>query len=354
MRGNPGGYLNQAIFTSNLFLKQGNPILSVRARTGEVESYSATDAPHQPSIPLVVLIDGHTASASEIVAGALQDHDRALIVGTTSFGKGLVQTLFKLDGGYALKMTTAKWYTPSGRSIQKERKLLPDGEFVEVMPDSLETDSVKRRVRSSSPTLAASSTAAAASRPTVIVRPDTLTTAEQKLVQSLAPKQQIFAAAAAGLRGRAEGQGSVHVHRDAADAPRVHCADPCEGRDRRFNAARVGRYRDRSDHRHSHHGARIRRLVGEAQVSVGEDTQLMKAIDVLKTASTQQQLFAMAHSQDGGEQVVTRGNRSDCEWRCHAVRGVSRYWRLSRSCTHCTSVTLFSFRSSSRSSSTSC
>src|SRR6185503_615952 len=96
------------------------------------------------SVPLIVLVDGYTASASEIVAGALQDHDRALILGTTSFGKGLVQTLFNLDGGYALKMTTGKWYTPAGRSIQKERKLLADGQFVEVHPDSLESAADKK------------------------------------------------------------------------------------------------------------------------------------------------------------------------------------------------------------------
>ncbi len=138
LREDPGGILDQALAVSNLFLREGQEIASVRGRNTPPQVYTAKERPVLPTLPLVVLVDGGSASASEIVAGALQDHDRALIVGTTSFGKGLVQTLFPLDGGYALKMTTAKWYTPSGRSIQKERKLLPDGELVEVHPDSLE------------------------------------------------------------------------------------------------------------------------------------------------------------------------------------------------------------------------
>ncbi len=193
MRGNPGGFLEQAISTSNLFLPQGRSILSVRGRTGEVEAYSATDAPKEPTIPIVVLVDGRTASASEIVAGSLQDHDRALIMGTTSFGKGLVQSLFKLDGGYALKMTTAKWYTPSGRSIQKERKLLPDGEFVEVMPDSLETDSARRARPQYKSDAGRIVYGGGGITPDIIVKADTLSTPEQNLLKTLAPKSQIFA-----------------------------------------------------------------------------------------------------------------------------------------------------------------
>ena len=119
LRGNPGGFLDQSLSISNLFLKEGQEIASVRGRNVEPQTYYAREKPIAPSLPLVILTDQYSASASEIVAGALQDHDRAVIVGTTSFGKGLVQTVFNLDGGYALKMTTGKWYTPSGRSIQK-------------------------------------------------------------------------------------------------------------------------------------------------------------------------------------------------------------------------------------------
>ena len=144
LRRNPGGFLDQALEMSNLFLNRGQEILSVRDRQGVSELHKAERDPVAPKLPLVILTDAYTASASEIVAGALQDHDRALIVGTTSFGKGLVQSVYRLDGGYAIKLTTGKWYTPSGRSIQKERRLLDDGQFVLVRPDSLESDSTRR------------------------------------------------------------------------------------------------------------------------------------------------------------------------------------------------------------------
>src|SRR5204862_1409937 len=86
-------------------------------------------------VPLVVLTDGGTASAAEIVAGALQDHDRALVLGSTTFGKGLVQSLYSLDGGYSLKLTTGKWYTPSGRSINRESRITDDGRVLEGRPE---------------------------------------------------------------------------------------------------------------------------------------------------------------------------------------------------------------------------
>jgi carboxyl-terminal processing protease len=191
LRGNPGGILDQSLAVSNLFLKKGQEISSIRARNGETQTYPATDDPVAPTLPLIVLTDARSASASEIVAGALQDHDRALVMGTTSFGKGLVQSVFPLDGGYALKMTTAKWYTPSGRSIQKERKLLPNGDFVEVLPDSLETDSARKSrpiFRSDAGRVVYGG---GGITPDIIVPADTLSTAEQKLFNAFAPKTVI-------------------------------------------------------------------------------------------------------------------------------------------------------------------
>ena len=136
LRGNTGGSLEQAVRITNLFLSQGEEVLRARYRNAPDEVYGATEVPLLPEAPLVVLTDGASASAAEIVAGALQDHDRAVIVGDTTFGKGLVQDVFRLDGGWALKLTTGRWYTPSGRTIQRPRRLTPDGRLVAVAPDS--------------------------------------------------------------------------------------------------------------------------------------------------------------------------------------------------------------------------
>ncbi len=121
LRGNPGGLLDEGVAVSDLFLDAESEVVETRSRIPEQnETYYASRNPMDPDLPVIVLVDGFAASASEIVAGALQDHDRALVVGTPTFGKGSVQTLFPLPGGNYLKLTTAKWYTPSGRSIHRE------------------------------------------------------------------------------------------------------------------------------------------------------------------------------------------------------------------------------------------
>ncbi len=118
MRNNPGGLLNQAIYVSDAFLNSGE-IVSTRGRNvADGDRYNATSGDLAEGKPIVVLINGGSASASEIVAGALQDHRRAIVVGTKSFGKGSVQTVMPLRGEGAMRLTTARYYTPSGRSIQ--------------------------------------------------------------------------------------------------------------------------------------------------------------------------------------------------------------------------------------------
>ncbi len=120
LRGNPGGILDQGIAVADLFLPAGRTVVETRGQ-GRNDSGSLRTSREGAfeDLPVVVLLDHGSASASEIVAGALQDHDRALILGTTSYGKGSVQSLFRLSGGNVLKLTTARWYTPQGRSIER-------------------------------------------------------------------------------------------------------------------------------------------------------------------------------------------------------------------------------------------
>ena len=304
LRGNPGGILDQSLSVSNLFLKKGQQISSIRARNGENQTFLASDDPVAPKIPLVLLTDGRSASASEIVAGALQDHDRALIVGTTSFGKGLVQSVFPLDGGYALKMTTAKWYTPSGRSIQKERKLLPSGEFVEVMPDSLETDSVRR----SRPTFKSDAGrvvyGGGAITPDIIVRPDTLTTAEQKVFNIFAPKT-------ADVRATL-----MDYSLELKKTVKPNFAVEPSWREEFYRRLQTkGVTIDHAQYEQA--GPEIDRLLGSTVArlafgdstakrrSVPEDNQLARAIEVLKQSQSQQDLFAIAQR----EQATASANR---------------------------------------------
>src|SRR5262245_28133886 len=135
LRNNPGGLLDQAIAMSDAFLDKGE-IVSVKARkTEDVQRWNAKPGDVTGGLPIVVLINGGSASASEIVAGALQDHRRAIILGTRSFGKGSVQTIMQVTGGGAIRLTTALYFTPSGRSIQKEG-IKPD---IEVEPAKIET-----------------------------------------------------------------------------------------------------------------------------------------------------------------------------------------------------------------------
>ena len=120
LRDNPGGYLQAAISVADKFLKNGQSVLVTKGRTASSnQEYQSPKGSGDQFFPLVVLINKGSASASEIVAGAIQDHDRGLLVGETTFGKGLVQTVFPLSQGTGVSLTTAQWYTPSGRLIQR-------------------------------------------------------------------------------------------------------------------------------------------------------------------------------------------------------------------------------------------
>lgn len=143
LRNNPGGLLDQAVKVSDAFLERGE-IVSTRSRKAEdTQRYNSTPGDLAHGLPIVVLINGGSASASEIVAGALQDHRRAIVMGTRSFGKGSVQTIMPLSGHGAMRLTTARYYTPSGRSIQATG-IDPD---ILVEPAKVEKLTTPRRTR---------------------------------------------------------------------------------------------------------------------------------------------------------------------------------------------------------------
>ena len=120
LRGNPGGVLPQAILVANRFLPRGSMIVYTRGRVSDsAQDYRAIESSNYLNLPMVTLVNRNSASASEIVSGALQDHDRSLIVGETTFGKALVQSVYRVSGGAGAAITTARYYTPSGRLIQR-------------------------------------------------------------------------------------------------------------------------------------------------------------------------------------------------------------------------------------------
>jgi carboxyl-terminal processing protease len=120
VRSNPGGLLNEGVAVTGRFLKRGQTVVSHRGRTSPEKPYTASNGSSSRDYPIVVMVDRYSASAAEILAGALQDHDRAYIFGDNTFGKGLVQTVFPLSENTGLALTTAKYYTPSGRLIQRD------------------------------------------------------------------------------------------------------------------------------------------------------------------------------------------------------------------------------------------
>jgi carboxyl-terminal processing protease len=142
LRTNPGGLLNQGVRVSDLFLNPGQKIVGMRGRLPEANrDYADTAKQRWPDLPLLVLVDGRSASAAEIVAGALQDHDRAVLVGTPTYGKGSAQSVIPFGPEGGLKITTARWFTPAGRSIAKKRPIDDDtDDQLPAKPERFRTD----------------------------------------------------------------------------------------------------------------------------------------------------------------------------------------------------------------------
>ena len=184
MRQNPGGLLDAGIAVSDLFLERGQLISETKGRDPrQSQSLYAETPDAYPNLPIVVMVGPSSASATEIVAGALQDHDRALVLGRTTYGKGSVQSLFQLPGQNWLKLTTARWYTPVGRSIQGPYGIDAD---IAMMADTLSADSIGDRPEYRTD-LGRTVYGGGGITPDVLVNPDTLTLQEQTYLRALQP-----------------------------------------------------------------------------------------------------------------------------------------------------------------------
>ncbi|MEO7083584.1 MAG: S41 family peptidase [Gemmatimonadaceae bacterium] len=292
LRGDPGGIVTESRDIANMFMQQGQQIAAVKGREGPAEVDVASNAPIAPSIPLVILTDERSASASEIVTGALQDHDRALVVGQTSYGKGLVQSVYKLDGGYALKITTGKWFTPSGRSIQRPRKFV-NGQFVEETPDTNETNTTKKTRPAFKSDGGRVVYGGGGITPDVIVQDDTLTTPEQQFARSIAPKGQDFFTVLADYAtelGKTAGPNfTVQPAWVNEFYNRLQAKNVVTDR-KQYDAA--SRYVNRAiEQRVAHYQS------GDSTAKrrdLAYDAPLRKAIDLLTKATSQRDLFTMA------------------------------------------------------------
>ena len=182
LRSNPGGLRDEAVDAADLFLDPRRPILVSRGRApGDNHSWSDLRPQRWAGLPIVVLVNEGTASAAEIIAGALQDHDRALVVGDTTYGKGIVQTVFTLGPELALRLTTARWYTPSGRSIQ--------GASLDSAMGAERGDARQASFHTTGGRLLA---VAGGIVPDLVLGADTLTTAESAFAQSLGAEVPAF------------------------------------------------------------------------------------------------------------------------------------------------------------------
>jgi carboxyl-terminal processing protease len=202
LRFNPGGLLDQGVKVADLFLDAKQEIVATRGRArGSTKEFYDEARQAWPALPIVVLVNDGTASAAEIIAGALQDHDRAVVVGAPTFGKGLVQTLFPLAEGVALKLTTARWYTPSGRTIQRIAKSEEDqaqeaamaaNDTVLGQPDKEHSDSALKTRPIFHTDAGRVVRGGGGIVPDLVVRPDSLTDSEKEFAKALGTNLPLY------------------------------------------------------------------------------------------------------------------------------------------------------------------
>ncbi len=309
LRGNPGGLLEEGVAVTDIFLDSGTEVVETRSRVPDQnDKFFAEHRAVEPGLPVIVLVDGFSASASEIVAGALQDHDRALVVGTPTYGKGSVQTLYPLDGGNFLKLTTAKWYTPSGRSIQREPSdpgvMVAMGEPGEMVAGAAAeavvyyTDSGREVFGGGGIT------------PDLIVRSDTTTEAEREFRTSLGEQlgayyDAVFRFAVAYSDSHPELKPDFSVTNDMVSGLYAWIQDSgIEVSRELYDGARRLVEREL--------GIQLATVAFDEKISLRRrlfiDRQVETAAELLREGETPAQLFALAGSREGDEWPPAREN----------------------------------------------
>ena len=296
LRSNPGGLRDEAVQAADLFLDGQKEILMSRGRApGDNHRWADTLPQRWRWLPIVVLVNGGTASAAEIIAGALQDHDRALVVGDTTYGKGIVQTLFPLGPGTALRITTARWYTPSGRSIQGAALDSAMGAAHERAHDAGFRSDAGRLLSGGGGIV-----------PDVVLRRDTLSTAEQAFARALegqvAAFRDVLTAYALELRQSSRVSSPDFVVTSAMrddvrrrlQAKGVSLPDSTFGAGARILGDQLGyeivRYRFGQD--------------AEQRRRVQQDAQVREAVALLRSAPSPQALLGMAGPSPSAQRVI--------------------------------------------------
>lgn len=285
LRGNPGGDLDAATTMAGLFLREGQEVARVKHRSQDPLLYHSEVTVPIGDAPIAVLVDGGSASASEIVAGSLQDHDRAIVVGTRTFGKGLVQTQRVLPNGWALRLTTGKWYTPSGRSIQADHGGLGDERFVEA-----DTNGARPTFRSDAGRVVLGGGGVT---PEVLITADTASTAERTLARALTNRMADFQNAA------------YEVARAVQPTVKQGFAMQPAWRDSlfaRMGSDHMGITREQFDAASEAIDRLLERQIAGLAIGDGdafrrqapEDRQFMKALELVQRAAHQRDLFTLA------------------------------------------------------------